>query len=148
MSFWTKENEQLLAELWGKKLSAREIAAKLGCTRNAVIGKAHRLDLAYRAPVAGEGKGAEVPTHRKYVTLPRTERTPPQRPDLESKAVANTPENVPRGTVREIYKDLRKDSCRWVYGDPSGTDFGVCTSTKVPDKSYCATHAKVAYKAA
>lgn len=130
--FWTATKEKLLEALWDKKLSAREIAAQLGCTRNSVLGKAHRLGLDYRAPASVEIKGVRV----KIKQPPKTEKKPPQRPDLQ----VEIPDDVPRGTVAEIYETLARDACRWIYGDPAGTDFGFCTNTQEEGKSYCTAH--------
>lgn len=57
---WTPERVEMLTRLWAEGLSARQIAAKLGgVTRNAVIGKAHRLNLQRGAPIAQPS-----PSHR------------------------------------------------------------------------------------
>ena len=130
--FWTDEKEKLLAKLWEQDLSAREMAAQLGCTRNAVLGKANRLGLPYKQkPNTAKHKPA-----KRFKPKPSNERKPPKRPDLRAEA----PADVPRGTLQEIYENLPRDNCRWIYGSPVGSDFGFCTNKQKAGHSWCESH--------
>ena len=126
---WTEERVELLRKLWGDGLSAAQVAAELGpgITRNAVIGKIHRLGLAERA------KTSSIPRPR----APRTPRT--QTAEIRAQgpvvmgnvALALSPnalvavapqideENVIPISARVTLMELRESMCRWPLGDPS-----------------------------
>lgn len=115
--FWTKERVERLKELWSQGLSASAIAVELGeVTRNAVIGKARRLELPNRAAV------------RVIRRKPR-----PIRP---------TPVYDPR-YVR--LPDLGRNMCKWPIGDPRHDDFHFCGGDTQTGASYCDHHCTIAY---
>lgn len=117
---WTDERITLLRELWGEGLSASQIADRLGdVTRNAVIGKAHRLGLEKRpSPIKRSPEGSPV---RK----------------------AKTSKPKPKGAT---ILDLTERMCRWPIGHPGERDFHFCGKKTVPGLPYCAEHASVAYQ--
>ena len=147
---WTDERVTLLRELWAKGLSASQIAVQLGgVTRNAVIGKAHRLGLESRpSPIRGDGTGSR----RRNRAIDRA---------LEAKALRGTMADeeiggekvVPEGTSHrheQILPPIARrggdvKSCLWPIGDPSDDDFGFCEDDTVPGRPYCAKHCEVAY---
>ncbi|MGR7994704.1 MULTISPECIES: GcrA family cell cycle regulator [unclassified Xanthobacter] len=158
---WNDERVELLKKLWSEGLSASQIAAELGeVTRNAVIGKVHRLGL------SGRTKAAPAPT-----TRPRTSARPegreqarPQRPltqgnvalapeleDLVEEAPAPAPEPemasnvVPMGQ-RCTIMNLTESTCRWPMGEPGTDSFYFCGSKSNPGSPYCAHHARIAYQ--
>lgn len=155
---WTDERVELLRKLWSEGLSASQVAAELGAgiTRNAVIGKIHRLGLAERAKtvVSSRPRVAKVmrqaPQPRGGVVAPATMGNvaldyAPQplvvaRPRPEEEVVIPMSERV---TLME----LRESTCRWPMGDPTTPEFRFCGgSSPVGGGPYCAYHARVAYQ--
>jgi GcrA cell cycle regulator len=134
---WTEERIATLESLWRSGASAREIATSLGgVTRNAVIGKAHRLGL------AGVGPG-EAPRTRQYVRPPRKPSAAPKRDRPARDAAPRRPVAEPDAATVVRLTNLGPHMCRWPIGDPAGHDFGFCgrSATGV----YCAGHTRVAY---
>lgn len=130
---WTDDRVSLLKKLWGEGKTAAEIAKTLGgVTRNAVIGKAHRLKLSNRvSPIQQNKKPAVKPTEKKVVRAPVQKYVP-------------VVEKGPRVPLVELNNRM----CRWPLGDPKESDFGFCGSPNYAGLPYCADHAKVAYQAA
>ncbi|PZO87494.1 MAG: gcrA cell cycle regulator family protein [Micavibrio aeruginosavorus] len=128
---WTDERVSLLKQLWGEGKTAAEIAKVLGdgITRNAVIGKAHRLKLSSRLS----------PIQQNVVKKPKGEVMLP-RP---VKPVMRTPEFKGKG-VKMVDLDYRM--CRWPNGDPKEETFNFCGCDAVPGLPYCPEHARVAYQ--
>jgi GcrA cell cycle regulator len=133
ISFWTQTKEKLLKAMWGKGSSAREIGNKVGATRNAVIGKARRLELEAREPENFVTKTKKAPV--KKVAPP----PPPPRP--------TTPgvKYLPRGNASDLLMSLSADNCRWPDGDPAGDDFTFCAGKKQGSSPYCKIHSEIAY---
>lgn len=152
---WNDERVELLKKLWTDGLSARQIASELGgITRDAVIGKIHRLGLSGRAK-------------RPSSSMPRPcrPRTPTMmhvsRPAMRGSTAATTPgangheietepemveEIIPLGQRCSLF-ELTEDKCRWPIGDPSdrtGEFFFFCGG-KVEKLSYCSHHCRIAY---
>lgn len=132
MSGWTDERVEQLKQFWTDGLSASQIARTLGgVSRNAVIGKAHRLRLTSRVErrTVARQKSAE----RIFVPPP-----PPPPVVLEPPAVL---EDGSRVTVLTLIPA----HCRWPIGDPQEPDFHFC-GQKRERGSYCAAHAAMAYQ--
>lgn len=158
---WTDERVELLRKLWMDGLSASQIAAELanGITRNAVIGKVHRLGLSGRVKCA-----APSAAPRPRPSAPRPLRPPPPRPATAvtrgATALALQPENfvapAPRPvedvvipmSARVTIMELREGMCRWPLGDPSTADFRYCGSHSDIGAPYCAHHSQMAYQPA
>ncbi len=131
---WTDERIALLKKLWGEGKSAAEIAKALGggLTRNAVIGKAHRLKLSNRvSPIQQNNKKTPAPA-AKVVE--------------EKKAVAVKAAPPKRTTSGVSMVNLKDRMCRWPSGDPKDADFHFCGCEIVPGLPYCEDHAKTAYQ--
>lgn len=145
---WTEDRVEVLTKLWAEGLSASQIAKQLGgVTRNAVIGKVHRLGLSGRAtpsrPARKTAKPA-TPRARKVsrASTPKAPRTivptPPSPPPIEAKPMAN-------GEYATILT-IRDHMCKWPIGDPGSAEFRFC-GRKVKDKEpYCEAHCSVAYQ--
>ena len=132
---WTDERVESLKKLWGEGLSASQIAAELGgITRNAVIGKVHRLGLSGRA----KSPSASAPRPRKARAHAHTHMMRVSRPavrgntalahayDFEPEPEPELVDNViPLGQRRTIL-ELTEDTCRWPIGDPGSTEFFFC----------------------
>lgn len=130
---WTDERVALLRKLWGEGKTAAEIASALGdVTRNAVIGKAHRLKLSNRvSPIQQNVKKA--PSIPKPANSRGSARKPVIREqDIKIKGVAIT--------------ELTPRMCRWPVGDPKDADFKFCGCASAPSLPYCSDHAKIAYQ--
>lgn len=133
---WTDERVSTLRELWGNGKSASEIAKILGggISRNAVIGKAHRLNLSGRpSPIKRKPSGVSE----------RPRPTPVMAP--KPKIVAPEPEPVPPAGGATILS-LTERMCRWPIGDPRTPQFRFCGCAVAPGETYCAKHAAVAYQ--
>lgn len=131
---WTDDRVALLKKLWGEGKTAAEIASTLGgVTRNAVIGKAHRLKLSNRVSPIQQNKKPAAPVKAA------PEKKPPQK-----HVIAEHDAN--REGVSLI--DLKPSQCRWPLGDPQEEGFGFCGDHRLSGLPYCSEHAQVAYQAA
>jgi GcrA cell cycle regulator len=138
---WPPERVATLERLWTDGLSASEIAARFpGITRNAVLGKLHRLGR------LGRGRPTTSATPRK-VKPPRTPRA--RRPKAPPMAPARpSPLATPTwaGEVATV-EALRSWHCRWPIGDPREANFAFC-GRRVAARPYCGDHCAVAYQPA
>lgn len=158
---WTDEKVKLLVQYWEAGQSITQIGKQLGMTRNAVVGKAHRIGLAKRAspimrtdkpaqprPAASHGGGGgsgggEVhrapPAPRAPVQVKEEGTTTHhsssghggQAPLTAAMLAALTPSTGPR--------------CKWPIGDPKTAEFDFCSHVALPGKPYCASHCAAAY---
>lgn len=147
---WTDERVEMLKKLWTDGLSASQIAGELGgVTRNAVIGKVHRLGLSGRA----KSPSSAVPRQRKVRTAtmrPRmrfngnTALAPSYDHDYEPEIdpIANIVPMGPRVSITQ----LSEATCRWPFGDPTSEEFAYCGSSTKQNTPYCPYHARVAYQ--
>ncbi|WP_049758227.1 GcrA family cell cycle regulator [Phenylobacterium zucineum] len=134
---WTRERVIALTRLWCDGLSAAQIAAALGgVTRNAVLGKVHRLGLSGRERPARPGARRAPGPPRRPVRAPR--RPAPARPLLRS--AAPPPEGPGLATVLTV----GAHTCRWPVGDPLAPGFTLCGRPAVRG-AYCEGHAARAY---
>jgi GcrA cell cycle regulator len=139
---WTEERVALLKKLWLEGLSASQIAKQLGgVTRNAVIGKVHRLGLSGRATPS-------QPSRPAFKT-PRPPR-PASSPSLAPRRIApQMPEPQPVYYVEEpgsaTVLTLGAHMCKWPIGDPASDSFTFC-GRRIGEGSYCQEHARVAYQ--
>ena len=146
---WTEDRVEILTKLWAEGLSASQIAKKLGgVTRNAVIGKVHRLGLSGRATPSRPRKAtskSSTPRMRK-TSAPSAPRTPrpvvaastPPPPPLEAKP-------LPTGEYATILT-IRDHMCKWPIGDPSSSEFRFCGRRVKESEPYCEAHCSVAYQ--
>jgi GcrA cell cycle regulator len=152
---WTDERVEALKKLWTDGLSASQIAAELGgITRNAVIGKVHRLGLSGRAksPSSSAPRPRKARTHSHMLRVSR----PAMRGntalahayDLEPEPEPELLDNIiPIGQRRTIL-ELTEETCRWPIGDPGGSDFFFCGGQAMGTLPYCTFHSRVAYQPA
>jgi GcrA cell cycle regulator len=153
---WTDERVELLSRLWLDGRSASQIAAELGMgvTRNAVIGKVHRLGLAGRVKAVAP---AAAMTRAKAKTAPGApmaeERPAPASPSVvvplrpAVPAFRDSAEVALPPSERVTIMDLRETSCRWPMGDPSNAEFRFCgAKTGIGDGPYCVAHARLAFQ--
>lgn len=120
---WTDELIEQLKALWAEGLTTGEIGKRLNISKNAVVGKAHRLGL----------KGRPSPIKRDKPAA----ASPAARPTAKAKPAE------PR-KIRSVV-DLSAHTCRWPIGDPKEPGFHFCGGNSMPGKPYCAEHAAIAY---
>ena len=152
---WTDERVETLKKLWGEGLSASQIAAELGgVTRNAVIGKVHRLGLSGRAksPSSAAPRPRKPRTHGQMLRVSRPSvrgnTALAHAYEIEVEAEAELADNViPMGQRRTLL-ELTEETCRWPIGDPGQADFFFCGGRTVSSLPYCAYHSRVAYQPA
>src|SRR5258706_5297856 len=143
---WTDERVETLKKLWAEGLSASQIAAALGgVTRNAVIGKVHRLGLSGRvkSPSSGAPRARKPRAHSHMLRVTRpsirgnTALAHAYEPDIEPEPefIDNV---IPLGQRRSLL-ELTEETCRWPIGDPGQPDFFFCggpTHTRPPPFRY------------
>jgi GcrA cell cycle regulator len=157
---WTEQQIQALKKMWGNGYSASDIAKTLGSglTRNAVIGKAHRLKLSSRpSPILAEG---ELPSKMGGSVLPTMTKISKKRGMLRPLPPVQMPEVVARTLARDTIRPLDQIKrtegiavtkagerhCRWPIGDPRSPDFRFCGCNCYEGLPYCVDHARVAYQ--
>ena len=152
---WTDERVSTLKKLWLDGLSASQIAKQLGgVTRNAVIGKVHRLGLSGRAKspssAAPRPRKARPAQHMMRVTRPvsRGNTALAQAFEVEVEAEPVTYDNVVPMSQRLSLLELNEATCHWPVGDPSSPDFFFCGGKALSGLPYCAQHSRVAYQPA
>ena len=157
---WTEQKIQALKDMWGHGYSASEIAKHLGgLTRNAVIGKAHRLKLSSRplTPKANGEATTRIPAAAS-AGIP-VAKSSQKRVMLRPLPVVPTPTIVNKSEPKEalsIFENAKRSEgiavtkagdrhCRWPVGDPRSPDFRFCGCTAHEGMPYCIDHARVAY---
>lgn len=156
---WTDERINELTRLWTVGHSASQIGKALGMSKNAVIGKAHRLKLPARpSPIRAERSTPRPPTRSvprlrpavppssqsELRSTPQTELRSEPRPAIQ-KAIEAVLEAVPKAPQRQARRRSGGPSCLWPIGDPGDADFHFCGESAVPGKPYCDTHCAKAY---
>ena len=155
---WTDERIATLKKMWKEGKSAAEIAKTLGkgVTRNAVIGKAHRMGLSGRpSPIkksaapkkeAAPKKTAVKATRSKKAAAPAAAATTKSAPVKEVQDLKVFEKDVvpPGGGVALL--DLTERMCKWPIGDPREDDFTFCGLAIRPGTPYCPEHAAMAYQ--
>lgn len=173
---WTDDRVATLTKMWGEGQSASQIAKELGgVTRNAVIGKVHRLGLSNRATggakPAAKGKvaakpvakakpavkakaapAAQVPAVKpvmppRKVIIPAGQPLPPQPSanEISPEALASVRE-VEKGAKKLGLMELTERTCKWPIGDPATDEFWFCGLNSEPGKPYCEAHVGVAFQ--
>lgn len=155
---WTEDRVEVLKKLWAEGHSASQIAKELGgVTRNAVIGKVHRLGLSGRAtpsrPVKRPPRLARPKPRIQpdgSVITPKPQRVVAEAPLKQNEKVAMLaampPQPLADGEAATILT-LRDSMCKWPIGDPADPKFAFC-GRKSTSGPYCSEHAKVAFQPA
>lgn len=170
---WTDERVELLKKLWADGLSASQIAAQLGgVSRNAVIGKVHRLKLSGRAksvssgapktkrnsaprssssPRGGGYGGGGGGAGRTMTTVTHAVGATVMKSEVGALAYAEADRRPIEDVVVPISKqlklvDLNESTCKWPQGDPLAEDFHFCGHQSEEDSPYCKYHAKLAFQ--
>jgi GcrA cell cycle regulator len=137
---WTDEKVKKLRELWTKGHTASEISGMLGnTTRNAVIGKAHRLNLEERAP-----SKAKSSSEKKQInsSQPRLKGSASRKSKFNSILLDKNfePENP------TSLENLTDQTCKWPSGHPDEENFYFCGRKPVDSIPYCKLHALYAFQ--
>ncbi len=155
---WTDERVELLKKLWSEGLSASQIATQLGgVSRNAVIGKVHRLKL------SGRGRASSA-TPRPKKAAPGAKTVRPSRPltaSIGSVALQTQfepmLETAPAPRLNSVILpmsrhlklvELSERTCKWPSGDPLAEEFSFCGHDVGEGGPYCLYHSKLAYQPA
>jgi len=161
---WTDERVELLRKLWSEGLSASQIAAQLGgVSRNAVIGKVHRLKLSSRGRAASaptrQKKTVQAGTGTKQVTRTTTRTVTVSvgatalQAQFDAEPVARhymrPQENVVVPISRRLQLvQLSERTCKWPNGDPLSEDFSFCGNDSAETGPYCNYHSRIAFQPA
>jgi GcrA cell cycle regulator len=151
---WTTEAIERLRALWSEGHSTAEIGRRMGVTKNAVVGKAHRLQLPARpSPIRREAGAPRPVSAGRRPTLPPLRvvaSLPPVLPRREEPravvvpVVPAAPAAKPSAVVRPFPRAGVR-ACCWPIGEPGTPGFRFCAAESVPGKPYCAEHAAIAY---
>lgn len=165
---WTAERIQLLEKLWMDGRTASEIAKEMGgVTRNAVIGKAHRMGLSGR-PSPIKKVATDIKTDKKTVAKtvkkakePALKIVATKQAEAKSAVKANVGQSVGQSAVAEKKTpavqaksnsvtanvfSLKEKMCKWPIGDPRSADFHFCGARACEGLPYCEEHAAMAYQ--
>ena len=138
---WTEEKVAKLKELWGKGNTASQIAEIIGgISRNAVIGKAHRLNLSakLKTKISSSNQHAIKKTAMNNGEIQKRGRRSKFRSLIIEKDFE--PENPKQ------LEDLDENTCKWPVGHPNESSFYFCGRTSLKDFSYCKLHLLYAYQ--
>ena len=138
---WNEEKIQKLKELWGKGNTASQIAQIIGgLSRNAVIGKAHRLKLSSKI------KARNVTINHKYNNNLEDENNNKQKRGRKSRFKSLIIEKDFEPENPKKLEELDDNSCKWPIGHPDEKSFYFCGRSSLKDFSYCKLHLLYAYQ--
>ena len=138
---WDDNNVSKLRELWDQGLPTAQIGKLLGFTKNAVVGKAHRIGLERRPS----------PIRRTAVKPDRKKARSPIMPKLNFEVKKDEVKEIPvhqqtfQPLVKNLFTKSVKRGCEWPEGHPDESDFKFCGKERFEDKPYCIDHCAVAY---
>ena len=152
---WNDERVELLKKLWSEGLSASQIAGRLGSvTRNAVIGKVHRLGLSGRAttsrmkshrPRPRANPVKRLAAKPRFANVGNTALQRIYQADVEPYVPPVEELSIPLAERKSI-QTLLDNHCRWPIGDPQEAQFHFCGKNKVTGLPYCEFHARRAFQ--
>ncbi len=137
---WTEEKVAKLKELWGNGNTASQIAQIIGgISRNAVIGKAHRLNLSakIKTRTAASNQQFESSSIENNTKIKRGRRNKFKSLIIEKDFEPENPKQL---------EELDENSCKWPIGHPNEKNFYFCGRSSLKDFSYCKLHLLYAYQ--
>jgi GcrA cell cycle regulator len=147
---WTEDRVETLKKLWSDGLTASQIATALGeVTRNAVIGKAHRLGLSGRpSPVKSDRPRAAKPAKPKAAAASKPTPKPAQKPVQPAVPIIEEDFEDSDPATRQTLLTVTDRMCKWPIGHPGEAGFHFCGRKVQPSLPYCPNHAAKAYQPA
>ena len=139
---WTEEKVTKLKELWGKGNTASQIAEIIGgISRNAVIGKAHRLNLSAKIKTRAAASNKDFENSNQENTI-RSKRGRGRKSKFKSLIIEKDfePENPKQ------LEELTDNDCKYPIGHPNEKDFYFCGRSSLKDFSYCKLHLLFSYQ--
>ena len=134
---WTPDKIEKLKKLWGSGISASQIATRLeGMSRNAVIGKAHRLNLSAKI-TRTKKNSANHSVQKNNGQIKSFKRAKFKSMVIEKDFEPENPKQL---------EDLTGRSCKWPIGHPNESNFYFCGRTSLKDFSYCKLHLLYAFQ--
>ena len=137
---WNEEKVSKLKELWGKGSTASQIAEIIGgISRNAVIGKAHRLNLSSKIKTRNASSSQNFDLNSEENNLKKKQG---RKSKFKSLLIEKDfePENPKK------LEELDESSCKWPVGHPEEKSFYFCGRSSLKDFSYCKLHLLYAYQ--
>ena len=137
---WTEDKIAKLRELWGRGNTASQIAEIIGgVSRNAVIGKAHRLNLSakIKTRAATSNENFENLNNNKNDKTKKSRRSKFKSLIIEKDFEPENPKTL---------EQLDENSCKWPIGHPDEKNFYFCGRSSLKDFSYCKLHLLYAYQ--
>jgi GcrA cell cycle regulator len=145
---WTPDRIGQLRSCVAAGMTCSEIAAEIGVTRNAVIGKIHRLGLSSGRPAGAPARAStdcpprarhpRVPTQRRLLRLAYAQASLSEQATLDASVASAHPCSL---------VEIAERQCRWPIGDPAAADFVFCGNDAITGFTYCIGHAHMAYRA-
>ncbi len=138
---WDDSNVSKLRDLWDQGLPTAQIGKLLGFTKNAVVGKAHRIGLERRPS----------PIRRTAVKPDRKKARSPIIPKLNFETTKDEIKDKPvvkqnfQPIVKNLFTKKVRRGCEWPEGHPDESDFKFCGKERFEEKPYCINHCAVAY---